>query len=60
MRVISVSCPPDPHLHLAKTRPGIGTEVLTLCLLKWKDSEDCREDSVLCTECVEKWKERST
>lgn len=58
MKVISVTCPPDPTLHLAPYEWGRGTSVFTLCLERWRKREDCREDSKFCSECVLKWRER--
>jgi hypothetical protein len=55
--LISVLCPPDQRLHLAPEEQGCGASVFTLCLERWTRREPCREDSELCTECVEKWKE---
>lgn len=55
--MISVSCPPDQHLHLAE-QSGNSVSAFTLCLCKWKDREPAREGSIFCPECVARWAEQ--
>ena len=58
MNVVSVKCAStDAHLHLAPYQPGIGTNVLTLCLERWTKAEPARSDSTLCPVCIQKWKD---
>lgn len=55
MNVISVICPPDSQLHLARDRRGLGADKHTLCLERWTIREEAREGFVLCPVCFEKW-----
>lgn len=54
--LVSVICAHDPRLHLAPFEKGIGTSVHTLCLERWKDYAQCREDSELCADCVNRYR----
>jgi hypothetical protein len=57
MNVVSVVCKNDQRLHLAAYQPGLGTEVHTLCLERWKDYQQAREGCQFCPECAAKWAE---
>ena len=54
--LVSVICARDPRVHLAPYEQGIGTSVFTLCLERWAKQEQCREDSELCADCVNRYR----